>query len=147
MDSLEIVANPSKKARMTSWTGRQFLQNHVSSLSPGFCVRILRPSEKETRRSPHTIQPTRQPPIISNHDPIYTQYKDQSNNTCTTSFLQTPYEWPTAVGSTILAAHTAKTSICQLLVRPKGGGKTLFSTETAYFIKGITLCICTLRPI
>ena len=25
MDGLEIVANPSKKERMTSWTGRQFL--------------------------------------------------------------------------------------------------------------------------
>ena len=47
MDRLEIIANPSKKERMTSWTGRKFLQNPVSSLSPGLCARILRPSEKE----------------------------------------------------------------------------------------------------
>ena len=47
MERLEIVANPLEKERMTSWIGRQFLKNPVSSLSPGFCVRILRPSEKE----------------------------------------------------------------------------------------------------
>ena len=79
-----------------------------------------------------------------NHDPIYTQYKDQFNNTCTTSFLQLPYEWQTAVGSTILAAHTAETSICQLLVSPTGGGKTLVYTATSACIKGISLCICNL---
>ena len=69
---------------------------------------------------------------------------DQFNNTCATSFLQTPYKWKTDVGSTILAAHTTNTSICQLLVRPTGGGKTLVSTATSSFIKGITLCICPL---
>ena len=56
---------------------------------------------------------------------------DQFNNTCTASFLQTLYEWQTAVGSTILAAHTTNTSICQLLVRPTGGGNTLVSTATS----------------
>ena len=56
-------------------------------------------------------------------------------------------EWQTAVGSTILAAHTVKTSIFQLRLRPTGGGMTLVSTETAACIKGITLCICPIRPI
>ena len=98
-------------------------------------------------KNPHTIQPTRQSSIMSNHDPIYTQCKDQFNNTCTTSFIQTPYEWQAALGSTILAAHTPKTSICQLLVRPTGGGKTLVSTATSACIKVITLCIYPLRPI
>ena len=83
---------------------------------------------------------------MSNHDPIYTQCKDQFNNTCITLIIQTPYEWQMAVGSTILEAHTAKTSICQLLVRHTGGGKTLVSTATAACIKGITLCVCPLRP-
>ena len=78
---------------------------------------------------------------MSNHDHIYTQCKDQFNNTDITSFLQTPYEWQTVVGSTILAAHTAKTSICQLFVCPTGGGKTLMSTATAACIKGINMCI------
>ena len=81
---------------------------------------------------------------MSNHDPIYTQCMDQFNNTCTTSFLQTLYEWQTAVGSTILAAHTTNTSICQILVRPTGGGNTLVFTSIAACIKGITLCICPL---
>ena len=60
MERLEIVANPSKKERMTSWTGRQFLQNPVSSLSPGFRVRILRPYEKEnpTISTHHTTNTT-----------------------------------------------------------------------------------------
>ena len=135
MDRLEIVANPSKKERMTSWTGWKFLQNTVSSLSPGFRVRILRPSEKEklTISTHHTTNTKL--PIMYNHDPIYTQCNDQFNNTCTTLFLQTSYEWQMAVGSTILAAHTAKTSICQLLVRPTGGGKTLVSTATESCIK------------
>ena len=66
---------------------------------------------------------------------------DQFKNTCTTLFLQTPYEWQTAVGSTIFASHTTKTSICQLLVRPTGGGKTLVYTAISACIKGITLCI------
>ena len=52
---------------------------------------------------------------------------DQFNNTCTTSFLQTPYERKTAVGSTILEAHKTQTSICQLLVLPVGVGNTLIS--------------------
>ena len=81
---------------------------------------------------------------MSNHDPIYAQCVDQFKNACTTSFLQTPYEWQTAVGSTILAAHTANKTICQLLVQPTGGGKTLVSTSTAACIKGITLCFCPL---
>ena len=81
---------------------------------------------------------------MSNHDPIFTQCMHQFNNTCTTLFLQTPYEWQTAVGSTILVAHTTKTSICQLLVRPTNVGKNLVSIATAACIKGITLCICPL---
>ena len=84
---------------------------------------------------------------MSNHDPIYTQCKDQFNDTCTTSFLQMPYEWQTAVGSTILAAHTAKTSTCQLVVRRTGGGNILVFTATSNCIKGITICICTLLNI
>ena len=79
---------------------------------------------------------------MSNHDPIYAQCMEQFNNTCTSSFLQTPYEWQTSVGSTILAAHTTKTSICQILVRSTGRGNTLVSTATAACNKGITLCIC-----
>ena len=81
---------------------------------------------------------------MSNYDLIYAQFMDQFNNTCTTSFLQTLYEWQTAVGSIILAAYTTKTSIYQLLVRPTGGGNTLVYTETSFFIKVITLCICLL---
>ena len=72
---------------------------------------------------------------------MYSKCMDQFKNTCTTSFLQTPCEWQTAVGSTILAAHTTKTSIYQLLVHPTCGGKTLVSTETSSCIKGINLCI------
>ena len=81
---------------------------------------------------------------MSNHNPLYAQCMYEFNNTCTTSFLQTPYEWQTAVGSTILAAHTAKTSICQLLVRPTGDGNTFVSTATAACIKVNNLCICPL---
>ena len=114
---------------------------------PVFVWGFLDLLKSKTRQSPHTIQQTRQSLIMSNHDPIYTQCKDKFNNTCTTSFLQTPYEWQTAVVSTILAAHTAKTSICQLLVHPTGCGKTLFSTAIAACIIGITLCICPLRLI
>ena len=54
---------------------------------------------------------------------------DRFNDTCTASFLQMLYKWQTAVGSTILAAHTMKASICRLLVRPTGGGKTLLSLQ------------------
>ena len=97
MDRLEIVANPSKKERMTSWTGRQFLQNPVSSLSPGFCVRILIPSGKKnltifTQHTTNTtithhVQPRpflfqqlmiRQPKFPP--DDLHTPYNQHNNN-------------------------------------------------------------------
>ena len=54
MDSPERVVYPREKQCMTSWTGWQFLKNPVSSLSPGFRVRILRPSEKGKPDDLHT---------------------------------------------------------------------------------------------
>ena len=79
---------------------------------------------------------------------LYTlNVRTKFNNTCTTLFLQTTYEWQMSVGSTILGEHTTKNSICQLLVIPTGGGRTLVSTETLACIKGMTICICTLLPI
>ena len=56
---------------MTSWTGRQFLKNPVSSLTPGFHVSAM-------IESPHTIQQTRQSPIMSNHEPIIPTINDQT---------------------------------------------------------------------
>ena len=120
------------------------LKNLFPLYPPVFVWVLLDLLKRKTRQYPHTIQPTRWSPIMSNHDPIYAQCVDQFKNACTTSFLQTPYEWQTAVGSTILAAHTTKNSIYQLLVRPTGGGNTLVYTATASCIKVITLCICPL---
>ena len=85
MDRLEIVANPSKKERMTSWTGRQFLQNPVSSLTPGFHVSVLRPSEKEnpTISTHHTTNTT-----ITHHVQPRTYYSNNqwsdNHNSCRT---------------------------------------------------------------
>ena len=122
------------------------LKNLFPLYPPVFTWGFLDLLKSKTRQSPQIIQPTRQSPIMYNHDPIYTQCKYQINSTCTTSFLRTPYEWQTTVGSAILAAHTVKTSICHLLCVLQVVGRTLAhifttkSTPTIEMFASMSFC-------
>ena len=69
------------------------------------------------------------------------QYASLFNQSCYNTFHKVPYQWQTAVGSSILRFNASSIGIKQLCIRPTGGGKTLLFTGIALCIPGITLCI------